>query len=30
MAPYIEPPSDKVINFPEIEKEAANLKIGAK
>jgi hypothetical protein len=30
MAPYIEPPSDKVVNFPEIEKEAANLKIGAK
>jgi hypothetical protein len=30
MAPYIEPHPDKVINFPEIEKEAANLKIGAK
>jgi hypothetical protein len=30
MAPYIEPHPDKIVNFPEIEKEAANLKIGAK
>jgi len=30
LAPYIEPHPDKIVNFLEIEKEAANLKIGAK
>ena len=30
MAPYIEPPPDKIVKISDIEKEAANVKVGAK
>jgi len=30
LAPYIEPPSSQVVNISDIEKEAANVKVGAK